>query len=172
MKRGPIPAEPSPKWLRPVIDTREQSPWEFPNLGEPIVKTVNVADYTYLFGEHLFRVERKSGPDYLSSLFTERFDKEMQLIKAFPTHALIIEGSWEWLESGVYRINASAKSVTGKTLGYIESGVNVILAGTRERAQTICERLMYMSARRRWRELHGMLSGMTAEAELEEAPTA
>lgn len=161
MNKSPLPADYSPRFVRPVIDTREQTLWEFPNLGTPIVKTLNVADVSYLGGECYFRIERKSGPDYLSSIFTERFGKEMQLIKAFPFHALIVEGSWEWLESGEYRIKATAKQVTGKTLGLIESGINVILADNRDRANQIAERLIYMCARRRYMELRTMLAVST-----------
>lgn len=162
------PAELPPRSVIPWIDTREQNAWQFLNLGAPVVKTLNVADYSFVGGEDYFRIERKSGPDYLGSIFTERFDREMQLIKAFAFHALIVEGSWDWLESGDWRIKANAKAVTGKTLGFIESGVNVILADNRERAQLICERLIYMCARRRYRELRTMLANVIGEeAEME-----
>ena len=75
MTRGPIPAEPDLKQIRPRVDTREQLPYRFPNLGEPIVEALNVGDYSYAGGESLLRIERKSGPDYLGSMFTDRFGR-------------------------------------------------------------------------------------------------
>lgn len=155
-----------PKQVRPLIDTREQLPWSFPELGEATVTTFDVGDYSYAGGECLCRIERKSGPDFLGSIFEERFEREMERIRVYPCHALIIEGSWEWLESGVWRIKATSKQVTGKLLGMIEMGVNVILSETRERAEQIAARLMFISARRRWRELRALASSVGTESEV------
>ncbi len=163
-----FPAEPPPLGVVPAQDTREQNPWIFANLAAPVIKTLNVGDYSYVGGESICRLERKSGPDYLSSIFTERFNREMEVIRAYPCHALIIEESWEWLESGDYRSKATPQQVTGKTLGFIESGVRVILAGNRERAQQIAERLIYMCARRRWRESRELIRSVLTGKEVNE----
>jgi len=163
-----LPAELPPSSIVPIIDTREQMPWVFANLAPPVVKALNLADVSYVGGEHICRLERKSGPDYLGSMFTDRFNLEMERIRVYPCHALIIEGSWQWLESGDWRIKATAKQVTGKTLGFIESGVRVILADNRDRAQQIAERLIYMCARRRWNEARALAANV-AEVEAQEA---
>lgn len=168
MTRSQFPAEPPPLGVVPAQDTREQLPWTFANLAAPVIKTLNVGDYSYIGGESICRLERKSGPDYLSSIFTDRFNREMEVIRAYQCHALIIEGSWEWLESGEYRSKATPKQITGKTLGFIESGVRVILAGNRERAQQIAERLIYMCARRRWRESRELISSVLNSTEAAE----
>lgn len=158
-RRGLIP-ELKPEWIIPVVDTREQTPWELPALGTPIVDGLDLADYSFVGGLDYLRIERKSEADYLGSIFEDRFNREMQLIRAFPCHALIVESSWARLESGQWRSKATPQSVVGKTLGYIEQGVNVILADDRDRAQQIAARLIFISARRRWRELREMFCRM------------
>ena len=119
-KSNPLPAEIFPLAIRPIVDSREQTPWTFPHLGAPIVRGLDIGDYSYVGGERLIRIERKSGPDFLGSIFEERFAREMERIRVFPTHALIIEGSWEWLEAGEWRSKATSAQVTGKLLGFID----------------------------------------------------
>jgi ERCC4-type nuclease len=150
-RRTRMQAALKPIEVGPIIDTREQRPYRFPNLGPPIIRGLSCADYSFVGGEHICRIERKSREDYLSSVFTDRFNREMELIRAFTCHALIVEGSWSWLERGDWRIKATASQVVGKTIGFIEAGVHVVLADDRDRAQQICERLIFMCARRLWR---------------------
>lgn len=160
MSRHPVPAELRAELLRPIRDTREQQPYVFPNLGPEIVTTLDLADYSHLGGIHRCRVERKSTPDYLGSIFTDRFNRELSLIRAFECHALVVECDYAFLKTGQWRVKATANQVVGKTIGFIESGVNVIFAGSREAGQEITERLIYMSARRMWERSRELISAI------------
>jgi DNA excision repair protein ERCC-4 len=145
----------------------EQVPLDLSPLAVEI-GTLTTGDYSIRGMEHLVAVERKSLPDFLACVGRERerFDREVQRLLAFPTRALVVEATWAQVEMGSWtnsRIKPAA--AIGSLLGWIEMGLPVILAGDHERAGRYVARLLFTSARRRWRELRAFGEGVVVEKE-------
>jgi DNA excision repair protein ERCC-4 len=164
-----IPAQPKPEWLCAIIDTREQNPWDMAPFRS-IRGTLAAGDYSAVGLESVVTIERKSLPDYLGCCGVERlrFDAEMLRMLGYPVRAVIIEASWADLERGNWRSRITPQSVVASTLGWIASGVPFILASDRETAQRYAVKLLYIAARRRWREARGLLVNAGKPAELVE----
>jgi hypothetical protein len=75
MNRGEVPV---------VVDTREQKPYDFSEVGVDNVvhEKLDVGDYTLKGFEHDFVVERKSLDDLANSLGTERGRFENEILRA------------------------------------------------------------------------------------------
>lgn len=63
-----------------------------------------------------------------------RFDREVQRLLAYPVCALVVESDWPTLEQGDWRSDVTPSAVLGSVLGWIVSGLPVLLCGDRERA--------------------------------------
>ena len=105
--------------------------------------------------EHLISVERKSLSDLLSCVGRERqrFQRELQRLMAFPARCLVIESSWEEIEMGQWRSSLKPQQAIGSLLGWVEMGIPILMAGDHRRAGEMVARFLFISARRRWREL-------------------
>ena len=117
----PIPALPALRSLgaladvRPtiVIDTREQDPLPIRRL-RAVRGGLMTGDYSFVGGEHLFAVERKSIPDIVAcccSQERERFARELHRLRGFRFARLLIVGERVAIEQGEYRSQARPKSV-------------------------------------------------------------
>lgn len=84
-----------------VIDTREQAPFEFKNLGNWIggttTRTLDAGDYSVVGMESLLRLERKSLSDLITTLMQNRarFFKECKSLARFRYVALVVEATYE-----------------------------------------------------------------------------
>ena len=153
-RRWALPADPSPV---AIVDTREQSPVDLSPL--PFVRgTLTTGDYSVVGLEHAIAIERKSLPDLLACVGQERerFDREIQRLLAYPVRALVIEATWHDLERGEWRNKVTPAAALGSALGWIVAGVPVLMAGDHERAGKHIARLLFIAARRRWRELRAL----------------
>jgi DNA excision repair protein ERCC-4 len=141
-----------------IIDTREQTPWELSPL-QTKGGTLTTGDYSVAGLEHVIAVERKSLSDLLGCIGQERerFEREMHRIQAFPVKALVIEASWAELEKGEWRSRVTSAAVVGSLLGWMAMGVPVVLAGDHKRAGQLVSRLLFVAARRRWREAQSFI---------------
>ena len=84
-----------------LVDTREQTPWEFENVyfhGEKRTfptrrATLKSGDYTLEGLESFAAIERKSLTDFLSSITRgrDRFKREMERLADFRSKAIIVE---------------------------------------------------------------------------------
>jgi len=74
--------------------------------------------------------------------------------------ALIVESSWNEIEAGEWRGKVKPASVIGSLLGWQAQGLPIVLAGNRDRAQTLAARMLYLVARRRWRESRELVAGV------------
>lgn len=162
-----LPATIQPEWITAIVDTREQAPLNLTPLAVEI-GTLPTGDYSIRGMEHLVAIERKSLPDLLGCIGRDRdrFDREVQRLLAYPTRALVVEATWAQIEMGSWtnsRIKPAA--AIGSLLGWIEMGLPVILAGDHERAGRYVARLLFTSARRRWRELRTFCTAAMAEKE-------
>lgn len=148
-----LPAELRPEQITAVIDSREQIPLDLSPL-QTTVGTLATGDYSLQGLESIVSIERKSLPDFLSCVGTERqrFDREVQRLLAFPVRCLIVEATWRDLEAGEWRSKVTSSAAIGSLLGWIGMGLPAILAGDHERAGRYVSRLLFTAARRRYRE--------------------
>lgn len=144
-----------------VVDTREQTPLDLSPL-QTIRGTLTTGDYSVRGLEHHVALERKSLADLLGCVGVERerFDREVHRLLAYPTRALVVEATWEDLEAGGWRSKVTSSAAVGSVLGWISSGLPVLMAGDHERAGRYVSRLLFTAARRRWRELRTMAAAV------------
>ena len=154
-----IPAEPSPEQVTAIIDTREQTPLDLSPLRS-VPGTLPTGDYCVIGLESIVAVERKSQGDMLACMGgdRERFEREVQRLLAYPVRALVIESTWQEFEAGGWRSKIKPASAIGSLLGWSAMGLPVVMAGTRQQAGRYVSRLLYIAARRRWREARALIS--------------
>jgi len=118
---------------------------------------LSTGDYSVLGLESIVALERKSLPDLIScvGINRERFEKEIQRLLAYETRAIIVESTWSALELGEWRGQITPSQALGSVLGWIARGIPIIMAGTPAEAGKFASRLLFLAARRRWRELQG-----------------
>ena len=163
-QRNGTPAELKPEMVTAIIDTREQLPVDLDPL-QSVVRTLDLADYSWVGGEHICRIERKSLGDLLACVGRERerFDRECERLRGYETRAIVVESTWPELEAGQWRSQITPKQAIGSCLGWIAAGIPIILAGDHERAGRYIARLLFTSARRRWRESRALVTSVQQE---------
>ncbi len=156
-----LPAELRPEMITAVVDTREQIPLDLAPL-QTTLGTLATGDYSVVGLEHVVAIERKSLPDFLSCVGTERqrFDREVMRLLAYPVRCLAIEATWQDIEAGEWRSKVTPQAAIGSLLGWIAMGLPVILTGDHQRAGRYVSRLLFTSARRRWREGRALIKGI------------
>ena len=160
-----LPAYFRPEQMTAVVDTREQSPLDLSPLTT-IHKTLVTGDYSVLGLESVVAIERKSLTDLVACAGIERgrFEREVKRLLAYPVRALVVEASWQSIEAGRWRSRTKPNAVLGSLLGWMSSGLPVILAGDHRRAGRFTSRLLFVSARRRWREARALCNGVSKKA--------
>jgi len=158
-----LPAELKPEDVTAIVDTREQLPVDLAPL-RTISGSLPTGDYSIAGLEHVVAIERKSLPDLIGcvGVSRERFDREVQRLLAYPVRAIVCECSWSDLEEGGWRSNVTPAAAVGSCLGWIASGVPIVMAGDHERAGKYIGRLLFLAARRRWRESRELIRSITA----------
>ena len=151
-------AEPTPDTITAIVDTREQHSLDLSPLHSEVA-TLATGDYTIRGLENVIAVERKSLPDLVSCVGVERdrFEREVKRLLAYPVRAMVAEASWDELEMGQWRSRVTPQSAIGSVLGWIAAGLPVVMAGSRSRAAVFVSRLLFIAARRRWREARGLM---------------
>lgn len=158
-KRASWPAKLDPKSVVVITDSREQLPLCLDPLRTEI-GTLQTGDYA-LKGCDEIRIERKSLPDLIhcvGSSERDRFIREIERLLAFRVKILLVEATWEQIESHEpafpqWRGKVSKESVIGSLLGWQAMGLSVHLVGSHERAGRFASRMLYTVARRRYEEL-------------------
>ena len=93
-----------PEHVTAIIDTREQTPL---CLDPLCVKTdtLQTGDYSIRGLQHHVAVERKSISDLMGCVGRdrERFEKELDRLRAYPARMLVVEATWEQIEAGGWR---------------------------------------------------------------------
>jgi ERCC4-type nuclease len=154
-----IPAKPKPEQLIVLVDTREQQPLDLSPL-QMETASLPTGDYSLRGLESVIAIERKSLPDLLACVGGQRrrFDREVQRLLAYPVRLLVVEATWQQIEAGQWRGKVRTSAVTASILGWMAAGLPVLLAGDRDRAGRYVSRILYLAARRRWREARGLLA--------------
>ena len=163
-----LPAKLDPAQVTCIVDTREQLPLDLSPLRTEL-GTLQTGDYA-LAGCDEIRIERKSLPDLVQCVGSERerFTREVERLLAFRVRILLIEATWEQIESHEpafpqWRGKVSKESVIGSLLGWQAMGLSVHMVGTHERAGRFASRLLYTVARRRYAELRSFSQAMEVE---------
>ncbi len=149
-----LPSKLSPESITAIVDTREQTPLDLAPLRmEP--GTLATGDYSLKGLEHAVAIERKSLPDMVACVGSqrERFDREVQRLLAYPVRILLVEATWGDIEAGDWRGKVTPEAVLGSLLGWMASGLQVELVGDHNRAGRFASRILFTVARRRYREL-------------------
>ncbi len=151
-----------PRDITCVIDTREQLPLDLGDEIKTVRNTLATGDYSVVGLESFIAVERKSLDDLLGCVGRDRdrFDRECQRLLAYPTRAIVVETSWAELEKGDWRSQVTPAAALGSVLGWICQGIPIMLVGDHERAGKYVARLLFLAARRRWRELSSFQSNL------------
>lgn len=154
-----IPAEPRPEWIRVSVDDRERIPLNVSPLI-PIVERRDTADYGLVDLPDVAALELKGSIEDLLGCVgreRERFERELARLRAFPVRGLIIAATWQDLERGDWRAKVSPAAVIGSLLAWGAFGIPIWLVGTRERAAEVVKRTLYLTARRHWRQIRGIV---------------
>lgn len=165
-RRNPLPAELRPEDVVAIIDTREQLPFDLAPL-KTVRGALQTGDYSFVGGEAIFAWERKSIPDLVSWITTERerAERNKERLLAYASRGLVIEGSWADIEAGNWRSKASPRSIAQSLLSWVAQGIPILLPGGREQAADVMARLIYLSARRTYRVARSMVEGLAGEQE-------
>lgn len=157
--RGRVPAELRPDWTAAIDDSREQFALNLAPL-KAVRGTLVTGDYSVLGLEHHVAIERKSEPDLLACIGVERerFDREAQRLLVYPVRALIVESTWQRIEAGDWHSQVTPVAAMGSLLGWIATGLPVLMVGDHRRPGVYASRLLFTAARRRWRECCGILT--------------
>lgn len=163
--RSTLPAELPLEHVVALVDTREQAPLALAPLAS-ITATLTTGDYSIRGLENVVAIERKSLSDLIGCVGRERerFDREVQRLLAYPVRALVVEATWQEVEAGGWRGDVRPAAAIGSLLGWIASGLPVLMAGDHERAGRYVARLLVTTARRRWRELRTMAQAFEGDA--------
>ena len=158
-----MPADLKPEQITAVIDTREQISLDLSPL-QTVAGSLVTGDYSVRGLEHVVSIERKSLPDLLGCIGRdrERFEKEIMRLAAYPVRALVIESSWREIEAGDWRSKVTPAAVLGSLLAWIGTGLPVIMCDDHTRAGRYVSRLLFLAARRRWRESRSLLTEVTS----------
>lgn len=151
-----------PENVTAIVDTREQLPLDLSPL-QTVQGTLPTGDYSIQGLQNVVAIERKSLPDLIGCVGRdrERFDREVQRLLAYPVRALVIEATWGELELGEWRGRVTSSAAIGSVLGWIASGLPVLMAGDHGRAGKMVGRLLFTTARRRFREASELLKECT-----------
>ena len=158
IRRRAVPADVSPTDLVAIVDSREQNPLDLQPLRQ-MIGTLATGDYSLRGLESVIAIERKSLVDLLGCVGQERdrFHREVLRLLAYPVRALVIESTWPEIERGQWRSKIRAPAALGSVLNWIAMGLPVVMAGDHARAGRYVSRILFIAARRRWREARALL---------------
>jgi len=117
-----------------TIDTREQTPWQFPEEFAEVVKgTLSAGDYA-LQGDFGFAIERKSQSDFLGTIGTgwPRFERELARMEAlgFQARVIIVESDLNDLfDAAEMTTSLSFRFILKRISELTLQGVTVLFAG-------------------------------------------
>jgi DNA excision repair protein ERCC-4 len=149
-----------PEDITAVQDSREQRPLDLEL--KTVIGTLATGDYSVVGLEHLVCVERKGLQDLVMCVGRERerFDRELQRLRAYETRVIVIEASRASVELKQYRGEVHPNAVLGSVYSWIARGITVEWAGDRVQAAKAVSRILFCAARDRFRQLQGMKAGL------------
>jgi ERCC4-type nuclease len=142
-----------PHNLTVLIDKREQRPWSVDPLRKKEA-TLQTGDYSILGLESHIAIERKSLDDLMGCIGKgrERFERELDRLRAYPCRYVIVEANWGDIEAGSYRSKIHPNAAMGSICAWMARGIPFLFAGRSDRAGKLACRIMYRYAVDRARE--------------------
>lgn len=142
-----------PENLTVLIDSREKASWGV----APMLKkeaTLQTGDYSIAGLESHIAIERKSLDDLLGCIGggRDRFERELDRLRAYPCRYVIVEANWGDIELGSYRSKVHPNAAMGSICAWMARGIPFVFAGRSDRAAKIACRIMYRYACDRARE--------------------
>lgn len=140
--------------LTAIVDSREQAPLSMAPFRSE-VGTLQTGDYSLHGLEHIVAIERKSLPDLVQCCGRERerFERELQRLKAYPHRAVVVEASWADLQAGGWQGQVTPKAVWGSVTSWTAQGIPFLLCGNRVGAADAVRALLWHAARHRFMEI-------------------
>lgn len=158
-----LPSDLPESVITAIIDTREQTPLDLSPF-QVERGTLATGDYSVRGLEHVIAIERKSLGDLVSCCGSERerFEREVQRLLAYPVRALVVESDFSTIEMRQWPAisKITPTHVVGSVLGWQAMGLPVLMAGNHRRAGELVKRLLYIAARRRYREAKTFIDHM------------
>ncbi len=168
MERKPymFKAELKPEDCCAIVDSREQLPLDLSPLKVE-AGSLATGDYSVKGLEHVVAIERKSAEDMLACVGRERerFEREIQRLLAYPVRAIVVEADWQFFEAGDWRGNVTPAAAIGSLIGWITTGVPIVMADTHERAGKFVSRMLFTAAKRRYRESRNLIANVLENRE-------
>ena len=138
--------------MRVITDTREQSPWTFPDAGFTLIrKKLDAGDHSVEGLENRVSIERKSLDDWTGTVLRDRtrFYRELELLRAYEFRCVIIEAGIREIMARQYRSQAHPNSIIGFVAEVtVSQSVPVYLAGSRPEAQLLAGAFLRMAAKK------------------------
>ena len=136
-----------PEMVTVIQDSREQDPL---NLAPMPVEVAGLAsgDYVLAAAPEVAVIERKSIADLLGCIGggRERFEKELQRLRAFPCRVVLVEGHYPDLVNDA-RTRLSPESIVGSVAAWQARYCGFLFAGTKEAAEEYAQRFFMNIAR-------------------------
>jgi len=133
-----------------VVDTREQTPLIFSRL-ETVEGGLQTGDYSFLGGETVLAVERKSVPDLVACCVNSnrgRFERELHRLRGYRFARVLVVGSRDEIERGEYRSGLSPKVVLHSIAAFeARYGIPFVFIDDPTEAARQVETWVYWSAR-------------------------
>lgn len=135
------------------IDKKEKKPYTFERF--PCIETKRVDLQTFDYVCHWPRlkflgIERKTLPDFLSCVGTERarFDRCIERMKNYKQSIMVVEASYRQIYHGNYgRCQVTPQSVLGSIARWTGMGILVVPCETREASEDFTARYIYQIAK-------------------------
>ena len=127
-----------------VIDTREQTPFNFGDLPVAI-KSLDTGDYSIAGLEELVAIERKSLPDIVGCCgkSRDRFKRELLRLKSYRYKGVIIEATYSKMQSGEWKSTIKPSHVLGSIASWCNRyQIPFYFAGSHEQATEWCYLLL------------------------------
>jgi DNA excision repair protein ERCC-4 len=156
-----------PSDLVAIIDTREQLPLD---LSPMQVQRggLQTGDYSLQGLEDAIAIERKSLPDLVNCIGSDRdrFERELVRLRAYPCRAVVVESTWAELLAGQWRSKVTPAAAIGSVLAWVGDGIPFLFVGTHEEAGRAVARLLFVTARRHWRTLQTFQTSLRIAADV------
>ena len=160
--------------LRPIviIDSREQDPLPITRL-ETIRAGLQSADYSFLGGEQVFGVERKSIDDLVGCCTgenRERFEREMHRLRGFRFKRLLIVGARWMIEGQRYKSKIKPAAVLHSLDAWeARYDLPVVFCEHPTHAAALVEKWVWWFARQMVEDANSLLRGSTSSVAVEAA---
>lgn len=134
-----------------IVDSREQRPFLMEDLGFKVkIGTLKTGDYTVEGLEKKITVERKSLPDLLSCVGSNRvrFEKELKRMLAFESSCVIVSALEQEIFKGNWHYSKIVpKQVVGSYTGWMTWGIPFMFAKDHEAAAARAAHFLLLYAR-------------------------